>query len=100
MILSAKNLVIGTSSFTIELMKFNDNLKNIFFYDIIDDGDKNYWHFTEKHWRPLKYNIFVMNPTKEYVKIMDPWKKQEIQFKQMIKEKCNKKFTIVPSDFA
>ena len=31
---------------------------------------------------------------------MDPWKKQEIQFKQMIKEKCNKKFTIVPSDFA
>ena len=100
MILSAKNLVIGTSSFAIELMKFNDNLKNIFFYDIIDDGDKNSWHFTEKHWRPLKYNIFVMNPTKEYVKIMDPWKKQEIQFKQMINEKCNKKFTIVPSDFA
>ena len=100
MILSAKNLVIGTSSFAIELMKFNDNLKNVFFYDLIDEKDKNNWHFNEKHWRPLKYNLFIMYPTKEYVEIMDPWRKKEIQFKQMIDEKCNKKFRIVPSDFA
>ena len=32
MILSAKNLVIGTSSFSIELMKFNDKLKKKFFF--------------------------------------------------------------------
>ena len=100
MILSAKNLVLGTSSFAIELMKFNDNLKNVFFYDLIEEKDKNYWHFSEKHWRPLKYNLFIMNPTKEYVEIMVPWRKKEIQFKRMIDEKCNKKFRIVPSDFA
>ena len=100
MILSAKNLVLATSSFAIELLKFNDNLKNVFFYDFLDEIDKSYWHFSENHWKPLKYNIFVMYPTKEYVEVMDPWDAKENQYKQMIDEKCNKKFTIFPSDFS
>ena len=99
MILSAKNLVLATSSFPIELVKLNDNVKNVFFYDFLKEEDKFLWHFKENNLRPLKYNLFVMYPTKEYVKIMNPWRKQDAQFNQMIKEKCNKKFRIIPSYF-
>ena len=40
-----------------------------------------------------------MNPTKKYIKIMKPWRLSKKQLSQMIKEKCSKKFKIVPSDF-
>ena len=40
-----------------------------------------------------------MNPTKEYIEIMKPWRHSKEQVSQMINEKCYKKFKIVPSDF-
>ena len=98
-ILSAKNLVLSKSSFPIELIKISENIQNLFFYDLIDGRDKNMWHFNLKNLRPMKFNLFVMYPTKEYVDIMVPWAQKEEQFKQMIDEKCNKKFKIIPSDF-
>ena len=99
MIISAKNLVLPVSSFPIELIKFSDNLKNLFIFDFITDGDRRFWHFTDKHLRPCKYNRFIMYPNKEYVNIMFPWGQKDEQFKRMISEKCNKKFKIIPSDF-
>ena len=99
MIISAKNLVVSTSSFPIELLKFSDNLKNLFLYDMMDNNDKNFWHFTDKHLRPCKFNRFIMYPTKKYVDIMIPWGKKKEQFEIMINEKCNKMFKIIPSDF-
>ena len=100
MVLSAKNLVLANSSLTIELVKLSDNVQNVFFYDFIQKKDKSFYHFRESHLRPLKYNIFIMYPTKEYSTIMYPWQRKEEQFKQMINEKCNKKFKIIPSDFS
>lgn len=41
-----------------------------------------------------------MNPTKKYIEVMKPWKHRKKQVSQMITEKCDKKFKIVPSDFA
>ena len=40
-----------------------------------------------------------MNPTKEYIKVMDPWTISKEQLSQMVNEKCIKKFQIIPSDF-
>ena len=99
MIISAKNLLLPVSSFPIELIKFSDNLKNLFIFDFITDGDRRFWHFTDKHLRPCKYNRFIMYPNKEYVNIMFPWGQKDEQFKRMINKKCNKKFKIIPSDF-
>ena len=47
----------------------------------------------------MKFNLFIMYPTKEYVDIMVPWDQKKEQKEQMINEKCNKKFKIIPSDF-
>jgi len=99
-ILSAKNLVLPCSSFTVELVKLSDSIQNLFEFNIIDKQDIINWHYQDRHLRPLKFNRFIMNPTEEYIKVMKPWRKEPNQFSQMINEKCNKKFTIIPSDFA
>ena len=99
-ILSAKNLVLPCSSFTVELVKLSDNLQNLFEFNILYEKDHINWHYQERHLRPLKFNRIIMNPTEEYIKVMKPWKQKPEQFSQMINEKCNKKFTIIPSDFA
>ena len=98
-ILSAKNLVRPCSSFTVELLKLSDNLQNLFEFDLMYEKDRRYWHYQDRHLRPLKFNRIIMNPTEEYIKIMFPWKQKPEQFSQMISEKCNNKFTIIPSDF-
>ena len=99
-ILSAKNLVLPCSSFTVELVKLSDNLQNLFEFNILYEKDHINWHYQDRHLRPLKFNRIIMNPTEEYIKVMKPWKQKPEQFSQMINEKCNKKFTIIPSDFA
>ena len=99
-ILSAKNLVLPLSSFSVELIKLSDNLKNLFEFNLISKKDRNLWHFYDRHLKPLKFNRFIMNPTKKYIEVMKPWKYSKKQVSQMIIEKCDKKFKIVPSDFA
>jgi hypothetical protein len=96
-ILGAKNLVLPCSSFSVELIKLSDNLKNLFEFNL--SKNRNFWHFNNRHLKPLKFNRFIMNPTKEYIEVMKPWKSSKEQLSQMIKEKCFKKFKIVPSDF-
>ena len=94
-VLSAKNLVLPISSFTVELMKFSNNLKTLFEFNITTTVDKKFWHYTDRHLKPFKFNRFIMNPTKEYTNIMIPWGQKKNQFSQMINEKCDKKFKIM-----
>jgi hypothetical protein len=98
-ILSAKNLVLPCSSFSVELIKLSDNLKNLFEFNLISKTDRNYWHFNDRHLKPLKFNRFIMNPTEEYIKVMKPWRHSKEQCSKMVNEKCIKKFKIIPSDF-
>ena len=100
LILSAKNLVLPSSSFSVELIKLSDNLKNLFEFNLIMPINRILWHYYDRHMRPLKFNRFIMNPTKEYFEIMNPWIQSKKQFSQMMTEKCIKKFKIIPSDFA
>ena len=82
------------------IIKLSDNLKNLFEFNLISKTDRNFWHFYDRHLKPLKFNRFIMNPTKEYIEVMKPWRHSKEQVSQMINEKCYKKFKIVPSDFA
>lgn len=99
-ILSAKNLVLPCSSFSVELIKLSDNLKNLFEFNLIPDLERKLWHFYDRHLKPLKFNRFIMNPTKKYIEVMKPWRSSKEQIFQMVNEKCYKNFKIVPSDFA
>ena len=90
-ILSAKNLVLPCSSFSFELIKLSDNLKNLFEFNLISKTERNLWHFYDRHLKPLKFNRFIMNPTKKYIEVMKPWKHRKKQVSQMITEKCDKK---------
>jgi len=99
-ILSAKNLVLPCSSFSFELVKLSDNLKNLYEFNLIKERNRNFWHFNDRHLKPLKFNRFIMNPTKEYIEVMKPWRSSKKQVSQMFNEKCNNKFKIIPSDFA
>lgn len=97
LVLSAKNLVLPFSSFSLELVKLSDNLQNLFIYDSMIE--KVSFHFTERHLRPCKFNRFIMYPSKEYTDIMYPYSQTKEQFERMINEKCYKKFKIIPSEF-
>jgi len=98
-ILSAKNLVLPCSSFSVELIKISDELKNLFEFNLISKKDRNYWHFLDRHLKPLKFNRFIMDPSEKYLEIMKVWRGNKDQLSQMINEKCIKKFRIIPSDF-
>ena len=76
-------------------MKFSNNLKTLFEFNITTTVDKKFWHYTDRHLKPFKFNRFIMNPTKEYTNIMIPWGQKKNQFSQMINEKCDKKFKIM-----
>ena len=99
-ILSAKNLVLPCSSFSVELIKLSDNLKNLFEFNLIPEIERKLWHFYDRHLKPLKFNRYIMNPTKKYIEVMKPWKSSKEQLSQMVNEKCYNNFKIVPSDFA
>ena len=98
-ILSARNLVLPCSSFSVELIKMSDNLKNLFEFNLVSKMDRYYWHFFDRHLKPLKFNRFIMDPSKKYIEIMKIWRQSKEQLSQMINEKCIKKFKIIPSDF-
>ena len=92
---NAYNLVGSVSSFLITAIKFNDNLKNYWEYDIYRKSEK-FLHLHHDIYKfPRHFTIYKMNPSKNYKNEMFSWKKEEAQLKLMVNEKClNSKFII------
>ena len=92
---NAYNLVGSVSSFLITAIKFNDNLKNYWEYDIYRKSEK-FLHLHHDIYKfPRHFTIYKMNPSKNYKNEMFSWKKEEAQLKLMVHEKClNSKFII------
>ena len=88
------NLVASVSSFFISIIKFNDNVKNMWEYDIYRMAEKfkhlhhDFFNFT------IKYNIYTMIPTYNYRREMFHWSCSKEQLNLMIKEKCPNNFSI------
>ena len=90
----AYNIVASVSSFFTNIIKFNDNLKNMWEYDIYRMSEK----FSQLHHDffkyPIKYNIYTMKPSDLYRREMFKWKNSEEQLKLMKEENCPYDFII------
>ena len=77
-IINAFNFVMPSSTFPITLIYLNNNLKNLYIYEIIDYKLKN-----------VKYIIHKMLPSIRYIKIMKrKWRMSKKQLNLMMNEKC------------
>ena len=92
---NAYNLVGSVSSFLITAIKFNDNLKNYWEYDIYRKSEKFLHLHHDIYEFPRKFKIYKMIPSNKYKNEMFSWKKEKEQLQLMIQEKClNSKFII------
>lgn len=91
------NLVLPISSFPYAVIRFNDNLKNLFIYDIMVETISIRWYAEDYYFKNMKFNIYKMKPSSNYENIMKgKWKKSKIQLDLMINEECiNNSFEII-----
>ena len=91
------NLVLPVSSFPYAIIRFNDNLKILFIYDIIINDELVNWYAEDYYFKNMKFTIYKMKPSSKYKNIMKgKWKKSKIQLDLMIKEECiNNSFKII-----
>ena len=85
----------SVSSFLITAIKFNDNLKKYWEYEIYRKTDK-FLHLHHDIYKfPRNFTIYKMNPSKRYKNEMFVWRKDEEQLKLLVQEKClHSKFII------
>ena len=80
LLVNAYNLVISISTFTFTLIKLNNNLMKLYYYNLLEIATKN-----------VNYTIYKMNPSDKYKKIMErKWKKSKEQLELMMNENCTK----------
>ena len=92
---NAYNLVNSVSTFAEGAIKINDNLKNLWEYDIIRNSEKVVYLHHDFYDYPRKYTIYKMIPSDHYKSEMFTWKIKPSQLQLMISEKCNNKFIII-----
>ena len=75
------------STFPMTLILLNNNLKNLYIYELLKFNTKN-----------LNYTIHKMIPSNKYIRIMQrKWKKSKKQLRLMINENCiQSKMYIIP----
>ena len=89
------NIVGSISSFLIGAIKFNDNLINLWEYNIYRLQEKIY-HFHHLIYNYKRnYTIFLMNPSKNYIENMYIWRASKKQINIMLRDKCHNKFKII-----
>jgi len=98
LLIHAYKIVTSVSSFVISAIKFNDNLEDLWEYDINRLSEKFYilHHHTHKFY--IKYKIHTMKPSEIYAHIMFKWRKSSSQLKLMLEEKCPYDFEITKSN--
>ena len=96
-LLNAYNIVGSVSSFLTTSLIINDNLKNFFEYDIYCLSQK-YLHLHHDIYQyPIKFKIYRMKPSKNYLIGMFPWRNNKMQIYLMLNEKCGNFDLIIPS---
>ena len=90
----AFNVVLSISSFSISAIKFNDNLKNVYEYDIyhLSEMFTHLHHYVYKLDR--KFEIHSMKPSERYKSKMFSWSKTSKKIFLMLEDKCPYDFVI------
>ena len=91
-LINAYNLVNAVSSFTQATISFNDNLINLFEYEVykIEASLLHYHYDIDK--LNKKFNIFRMKPSERYFRKMYRWLNTDEQRKLLFEEKCTNDF--------
>ena len=91
-LINAYNIVGAMSTFINVLIRFNDNLKQYWEYNIYSlKSNIIHFHYSCYNFKK-KFTVFSMDSSDIYKKIMIPWKNSKIQKDLMLTEKCYKKF--------
>ena len=99
-LVNSYNIISATSSFIVTIIKLNQNLKFLWEYDFYILSER-YLHLHYSVYSfSFNYNIYKMNVSKNYKKIMFPFRNSEEQRKLMIEEKCNNNFDLIPPRFS
>ena len=93
-LIHAFNVVAPVSSFFFSTIKFNDNLKNLWEYDITRLCEKFWWLHHDLYKFDIKYKIYTMKPSDIYVNKMYVWRFSKKQLKLMIEDKCPHDFVL------
>ena len=94
MIANAYNIVASVSSFFFVAIKLNDNLKNLWEYDICRLLEKFLWFHHHFYKFDIKYKIYTMKPSDIYANQMFRWRATPSQLKLMIEDKCTYDFVL------
>ena len=88
MLCNTYNLANSVSSFTLAAIAFNDNLKNLFEYEIYKiHAALIHYHFDIDKLNK-KFNVYRMKPSENYFKKMYDWKNTDEQRQLIFDEKC------------
>jgi len=90
----AFNIALSVSSFSLAATKLNENLENIWEYDIMRLSEKLLLFHHHIYNLNNRFNIYTMKPSKIYRSKMFTWKKTPEQIELMIKDKCPYDFTL------
>ena len=91
-LIKAYNLVNSVSSFTQATIAFNDNLKNLFEYEIYKVS-QCILHFHYDFYKiNRRFNVYRMKPSEEYFAKMYVWENSDEQRKFMFEDNCKYDF--------
>ena len=94
LIVHAYNFAISVSSFAVSAIKFNNNLKHLWEYDICRLSNKFYFLHHHLFKFNIKYKIHTMKPSDIYAKKMFRWEFSKSQLNLMLEDKCTYDFVI------
>ena len=89
---NAYNLANSVSSFTQAAIAFNDNLKNLFEYEIYKISTALLHYHFDIDKLSKKFNVYRMKPSENYFKKLYSWKNTDEQRKLIFDEKCKYDF--------
>ena len=91
-LVNAYNIVGAMSTFINVLIRFNENLKYYWEYNIYTlKSNIIHFHYSCYNFKK-RFTVFSMDSTDNYKKTMIPWNNTKIQKDLMLKEKCYKYF--------
>ena len=82
------NIVLSVSTFVLASIKLNDNLKNIWEFDIMRLSQKAVFLHHHLYKFKINYKIYTMKPSSTYLRKMFSWKCSSEQVKLMLEDKC------------
>ena len=92
---NAYNIVVSVSSFSLSSIKLNNNLKNLWEFDMLKLVQKLIFLHHHLFKFEIKYQIHTMKPSDIYISKMFSWKNSKEQIQLMLKDNCPHDFVTV-----